>query len=78
MKQLYEIWLFINEVFFEAKSDHDVNEISKILNKDGKTVVNINLTSESKTLTFKLRNKRNLDRKSLYLLRKSEISSTII
>jgi len=68
----------IKEVFFELKSDDEVNEISKILDKDGKTVININLINDDKTLTFKLRNNRNLDRKSLNLLRKRDISSTII
>ena len=68
----------IKEVFFELKTDDEVNEISKILDKDGKTVININLINDDKTLTFKLRNNRNLDRKSLNLLRKRDISSTII
>jgi DNA polymerase-3 subunit alpha len=68
----------INEVFFDIKSDDEVNEISKILNKEGKTVINFNLINEDKTLTFKLQNNRNLDRKSLNLLRKKEILSTII
>ena len=68
----------IKEVFFEVKSDEEVNEISKILDKDGKTSININLINNNKTLTFKLKNNRNLDRKSLNLLRKREISSTII
>jgi DNA polymerase-3 subunit alpha len=68
----------INEVFFEVKSDEEVKEISKILDKDGKTSININLINDNKTLTFKLKNNRNLDRKSLNLLRKREISSTII
>jgi DNA polymerase-3 subunit alpha len=68
----------IKEVFFEVKSDEEINEISKILDKDGKTSININLINGNKTLTFKLKNNRNLDRKSLNLLRKREISSTII
>jgi DNA polymerase-3 subunit alpha len=68
----------IKEVFFEVKSDDEVNEISKILDKDGKTSININLINDNKTLNFKLKNNRNLDRKSLNLLRKREISSTII
>jgi DNA polymerase-3 subunit alpha len=68
----------IKEVFFEVKSDDEVNEISKILDKDGITSININLINVNKTLTFKLKNNRNLDRKSLNLLRKREISSTII
>ena len=68
----------IKEVFFEVKSDDEVNEISKILDKDGKTSININLINDNKILNFKLKNNRNLDRKSLNLLRKREILSTII
>jgi DNA polymerase-3 subunit alpha len=67
----------INEVSFDVKSHIEVDEISKILKEDGKTIVNINMTIEEKTLKFKLKNSRNLDRKSLNLLRKEEISSTI-
>ncbi|MDA9647802.1 DNA polymerase III subunit alpha [Candidatus Pelagibacter sp.] len=68
----------INEVYFEVNSDDEVNEISKILNKDGKTIVNINLINDDKILTFKLKNNRNLDRKLLNLIRKREILTTII
>ena len=67
----------INEVSFDVKSHIEVDEISKILKEDGKTTVNINMTFDEKTLKFKLKNSRNLDRKSLNLLRKEEISSTI-
>jgi DNA polymerase-3 subunit alpha len=67
----------INEVSFDVKSQIEVDEISKILQEDGKTIVNINVTIAEKTLKFKLKNSRNLDRKSLNLLRKVEISSTI-
>ena len=48
-----------------------------MLNEDGKTTINISLTAEDKILKFKLKNLRDLDRKSLNLLRKREISSTI-
>jgi DNA polymerase-3 subunit alpha len=68
----------IKEIFFEVKSDDEVNEISKILDKDGKTSININLINNNKILNFKLKNNRNLDRKSLNLLRKREILSTIV
>jgi DNA polymerase III subunit alpha len=67
----------INEVSFDVKSDEEVNEISNLLNKDGQTSVNINLITNDKILQFKLKNRRYLDRKSLNLLRKSEILSTI-
>ena len=67
----------INEVTFDVKSDEEINKISELLNADGKTLVNISLTYNDKTLEFKLKNTRNLDRKSLNLLRKREISSAI-
>jgi DNA polymerase-3 subunit alpha len=69
----------INEVSFNIKSNDQVNEISKIINnqENGKTTININMVVEEKTLIFRLKNMRKLDRKSLNLLRKQEISSTI-
>ena len=67
----------INEVSFDIKSHSEVDEISKILKEDGKTFININMTVAEKELRFKLKNTRNLDRKSLNLLRNENISSTI-
>ena len=67
----------INEVSFEVKTHDQVLEISKILQDEGKTLININFKTEDKNLKFKLKNLRNLDRKSLNLIRKKEIFSTI-
>jgi DNA polymerase-3 subunit alpha len=67
----------INEVSFDIKSNEEISEISKLLNEDGKTTVNINFLSDDKSLKFRLKNTRNLDRKSVNLLRIREISSTI-
>jgi DNA polymerase III subunit alpha len=67
----------INEVSFDVKSDHEIIEISKFLKDEGKTKVNINVIDNNKNLKFRLINSRKLDRKSLNLLRKREISSTI-
>ena len=67
----------INEVSFEIKSHEELEELSKILNEDGKTIVNINLLSKNNILKFKLKNTRNLDRKSLNLLRKQQIQAII-
>ena len=67
----------INKVSFDVKTHNEVNEISKILKEDGKTTININMTVDEKTLKFTLKNTRNLDRKSLNLIRKKEILSTI-
>ena len=67
----------INEVSFEIKSHKELEELSKILNEDGKTIVNINLLSKNNILKFKLKNTRKLDRKSLNLLRKHQIQAII-
>ena len=67
----------IKEVSFDINSEENLDEISKTLDEEGKTDVKFNMTVDNKTLKFKLKNTRNLDRKSLNLLRKREISSTI-
>jgi DNA polymerase-3 subunit alpha len=68
----------IKEVYFDVNNDENLETISKILNEDGKTEINFNMKVNDKSLKFKLKKTRNLDRKSLNLLRKREISSTII
>ena len=67
----------INEVSFEVRSEDQVQLISKILKENGKTLVNINLVNDGDILQFKLKNSKNLDRKSLNLLRKQQIQATI-
>ena len=67
----------INEVCFEVGSKDQVQVISKILKKNGKTSVNINLITDENILHFKLKNSKDLDRKSLNLLRKQQIQATI-
>ena len=68
----------IKEVSFDVNNYENLETISKILNEDGKTEINFNMKVNNKNLKFKLKKTRNLDRKSLNLLRKREISSTII
>ncbi len=67
----------INEVCFEVSSKDQVQVISKILKENGKTLVNINLVNDGDILQFKLKNLKNLNRKSLNLLRKQQIQATI-
>jgi len=67
----------INEVCFEVSSNDQIQAISSILEKNGKTLVNINLVTPDNILQFKLKNLKNLDRKSLNLLRKQHIQATI-
>jgi DNA polymerase-3 subunit alpha len=68
----------IKEVSFDVNNDENLETISRVLVEDGKTEVNFNMNLKDKTLKFKLKKTRNLDRKSLNLLRKREIFSTII
>ena len=67
----------INEVSFKLKSDDQIEEISKVLKEEGKTIININLINEDNILTFRLKNARKLDRKTLNLLRNQEIQAII-
>ena len=67
----------IKEVSFDVNSNENLDTISKSLTEDGKTEVNLNIPIDDKILKFKLKNTRNLDSKSLNLLRKREISSFI-
>src|SRR5210317_174743 len=67
----------IKEVSFDVNSHENLDAISKYLTEGGKTEVYLNIPIDDKTLKFKLKNTRNLDRKSLNLLRKREISSVI-
>ena len=67
----------LREVTFDLKSINELNEISKFLTKDGETLVNIKLPKDEKKVKFQLENKRNLDRKTLNLIRNKEISAII-
>ena len=52
-------------------------EISKIIPNDGNTVVKIRLRDQNNELDFTLKNKRNIDRKMLNIIRNKEISAII-
>ncbi|MDC3117863.1 DNA polymerase III subunit alpha [Candidatus Pelagibacter sp.] len=67
----------IQEVLFNLKSLKELNEISKIIHNDGNTVVTIKLTDQNNELQFQLKNKKNIDRKMLNMIRNKEISTII-
>ena len=67
----------IHEVTFNLKSLNELNEISKVLIKNGQTSVKIKLNDKDKCFNFQLENKRYIDRKTLNLLRNRQISSII-
>ena len=67
----------INEVLFNLKSLKELDEISKFLPNNGSTIIKIKITDKDSELNFQLENNRNIDRKTLNLLRNKEISAII-
>ena len=67
----------IKKVTFDIKSENELKEITNYLSEAGETLVNINLSSDNKNLKFELEKRRNLDRKTLNLIRNKEISAII-
>ena len=64
----------IQEITFNIKSKEELSEIQTILNKKGDTVININYSNDLETYKFKLKNLRNIDRKSINLLRNRQLN----
>ena len=58
-------------------SKTQLNEIKRFLDNEGSTIVNIHFSDGTDTQNFKLKNLRNVDRKSISLLRNKEISINI-
>ena len=67
----------IEEVTFNLKSLKELDEISKFLSKNGDTLIKIKLRDENNDFNFQLKNKRNIDRKTINLLRNKEISAIL-
>ena len=67
----------IKEITFNIKLEKQLREICDFLNEKGDTIVNINYSSTIGSYNFKLKNNRNIDRKSLNLLRNKEINTIV-
>ncbi len=67
----------IKEITLDLSSKMQLKEIQNFLDEKGETVVNINISDGSKTSSFKLKNPRNVDRKSINILRNKEIGLNI-
>ncbi len=63
----------IKEITLNLSSKDQLKEIQDFLGKTGETVVNINFTDEDYSHTYKLKSLRNIDRKSINLLRNKQI-----
>jgi len=67
----------VTEVIFNIKSIKEIDKISNLVKEEGSTDVKINLKDGKNELQIKLKNKRFIDRKSINLLRKDDISMII-
>ncbi len=67
----------IEQVTFKIKSLKELNEVSKFLPENGNTLIKIKLSDENNDFDFQLKNKRNIDRKTINILRNKEISAII-
>jgi len=67
----------INQVTFDLNTLDEIKEVSKYLKKNGDTTVNIKLKDEKQRLNFQLEEKRNIDRKTINLMRNKDISVSI-
>ncbi len=67
----------IKNASFKLNSLKDLNELSKFLIDPGNTNISVEIVENNKIFYFKLQNGRNLERKTLNLIRNKEISSII-
>ena len=67
----------IEEVLFDLKSVEELSEITKILPDNGNTTIKIKLHDKKSELSFTLKNKRNINRKMLNIIRNKDISAFI-
>ena len=67
----------IEEVLFKLKSTKELREISKIFPDEGNTIIKIKLFDKKNELNFTLKNRRNITRKMLNIIRNKDISALI-
>ena len=65
----------INKVIFEIDNIDKIEILSDIINEKGKTEVSIYIKNDNEKFTFKLKNKRNVDRKLINLIKNKNISA---
>jgi DNA polymerase III subunit alpha len=67
----------VSEIVFNMKSVDDIDKISDLIKKEGKTEVIINVADKNQNISFKLKNKRFVDRKLINIIRNNDISTII-
>merc|ERR1712127_701663 len=63
----------VNEIIFNINSIKDLDKISEFVSNEGTTNVQINIKDKSNDVSFKLKNKRHIDRKTINILRNNDI-----
>jgi DNA polymerase III subunit alpha len=64
----------IKEITLNIKSEKELSEIRSFLEEKGETIVNIVYYNNFKTYNFRLKNLRNIDRKSINLMRNKQFN----
>jgi DNA polymerase-3 subunit alpha len=67
----------ISQITLTIKSLNEINEISDLIKEEGATDVKIEIQHDNNQLSYKLKNKRLVDRKSINMLKKHHISRII-
>ena len=67
----------IKEITLNLTSKEQLKEVQNFLEEKGETLVNINFSDDKETHKFKLKSLRNINRKSINILRNKEISLNI-
>ena len=67
----------ISKVIFTLENKDQINELSKHINNNGSTEVLIKYKDKDKSFIFNLENKRHIERNTLKMLKKHDISSII-
>ena len=67
----------VNEIIFNLKSVKDLDKISNLVKEEGTTEVKIFIKDENNNISFKLKNRRLIDRKAINTLRNNDISTII-
>jgi len=67
----------VNEIIFDIKSTKELDKISDLVKEEGTTAVKINIIDKNNHISFKLKNKRLIDRKAINTLRNDHISTII-
>ena len=67
----------VNEIIFNIKSVKEIDKMLDLVSTVGTTVVSINIKDKNNDISFKLKNKRFIDRKAINTLRNKHISTII-